>query len=241
MDPRLRAAAELAALSTDLMRERCEESTVRVVVDRVVELVGACRWSSVTLTRRRGRFETVASSDEIADTCDRLQYELKEGPCVEAAREGDILASRDVRHDPRWPRWGTRVVDLGVGSVLSLRLSTPEERLGALNLYSSDTDAFDQDDVDLATIFATHAAVALNRAQLVSGLETAMHSRHMIGVAQGILMNRFGLSIDQSFEVLRRYSNARNEKLRDVAAFVVSHHDLPDKRDEMPVREDGTA
>ena len=64
--------------------------------------------------------------------------------------------------------------------------------------------------------FAAHAANALGAARLVTGLQNAVHSRHLIGVAQGILMNRYELTLEQSFDVLRRFSSQANIKLRDL-------------------------
>ena len=61
-----------------------------------------------------------------------------------------------------------------------------------------------------------------------SGLRTALHSRHMIGVAQGILMQLYELNMDQSFELLRRYSSHTNTKLGEVAEYVVANRALPD-------------
>ena len=72
-----------------------------------------------------------------------------------------------------------------------------------------------------------HATNALNSARLVSGLQTAVHSRHLIGVAQGILMATYDLTMDQSFELLRRYSSQTNTKIRDVAQHVVDTGALP--------------
>ena len=55
----------------------------------------------------------------------------------------------------------------------------------------------------------------------VANLERAIESRHRIGVAQGILMQRFGLTVDQSFSLLLRVSQTRNVKVRDVARKVI--------------------
>ena len=55
-------------------------------------------------------------------------------------------------------------------------------------------------------------------------LRQALESRHAIGLAQGLLMNRYGLTVEQSFEYLRRRSQAENVKLRELAASVVAHH-----------------
>jgi len=118
-----------------------------------------------------------------------------------------------------------------VGSVLAIRLANETETLGALNLYAGPTDAFTRDDVDVALVFAAHATNAMKAAQLVSGLTAAVESRHLIGVAQGILMHRFELSMEDAFEVLRRYSSHTNVKLREVAALVVDTRSLPDLGD----------
>lgn len=52
-------------------------------------------------------------------------------------------------------------------------------------------------------------------------LREALESRHVIGMAQGILIARYGLSIERAFEFLRRLSQDNNTKLKDVAAAVV--------------------
>jgi AmiR/NasT family two-component response regulator len=58
-------------------------------------------------------------------------------------------------------------------------------------------------------------------------LLTALDARTLIGQAQGILMERFGIDADRAFGVLRRYSQARNVKLRVVAEELVSQRSLP--------------
>jgi GAF domain-containing protein len=210
------------------MADGHEVATLKAVVDRAVEVVPGCDWSSVTVRRRGQRLETLASSSPFPEECDQLQYELGEGPCADAVWDADSYLSHDIGADPRWPRWGPRVAALGVGSVLAIRLTTEDETIGALNLYSSAQHVYDEDAIDHATVFTAHAANALGSARLVSGLETAMMSRHQIGIAQGILMSSYGLTIDQAFDVLRRYSSHRNIKLREVAELVVERGRLPD-------------
>lgn len=97
-----------------------------------------------------------------------------------------------------------------------------------LNLYAVGPNAFTEDDLDLALVFASHAAMAMNAARKVTGLQTAVESRHLIGVAQGLLMARHDLTVEQAFELLRRYSTTGNIKLRDLAAEVVRQRGLPE-------------
>ena len=101
-------------------------------------------------------------------------------------------------------------------------------RSRALNLYATSPLAFAPQDVDIALVYTIHAANALTSARLASGLQLVVHSRHLIGVAQGILMGTHQLSMEQSFELLRTYSSQENVKLRDLAQVVVEIGRLPE-------------
>ncbi len=53
-------------------------------------------------------------------------------------------------------------------------------------------------------------------------LTAALDNRTVIGQATGMLMERFGLTAERAFDVLRRMSSEHQRKLRDVAAAVVT-------------------
>lgn len=231
-DPQDSVASFLASISQDLQSGDDEQWTVERIAQRAVEVVPAAQWCGVTLRRRRGRLETVAASDEIAVRCDELQYALGEGPCMDSALNDRPHRIRDMRSDERWPRWSAAVDELGIRSLVSVQLSSStmtgsHEPLGAINLYSGVLDAFSEDDLDLALVYATHAANALAAARTIDGLQTAVHTRHLIGVAQGILIQRYSMSMDQAFETLQRYSSTTNTKLHDLAGAVIANRALP--------------
>jgi hypothetical protein len=103
----------------------------------------------------------------------------------------------------------------------------PPEPTGgrALTLYSHRRGAWDESAYGAASVFAAHVAQALDAATVVSGLRVALRNRHEIGVAQGILMQRHGLTVAQSFDVLQRFSNTSNTKLSEVAGRIVRELD----------------
>jgi GAF domain-containing protein len=221
-------AAQMATVSTELLAEPNEELTVRSIVARALEIVPDAESVSLTVRSRRRRLQTLAATDDLAERADELQYRLKEGPCVDSVEQADWFRSGSVRHDPRWPSWGPRAADLGVGSLLSVLTFSGNEPRGALNIYSRHEGSFGEpDDIELAVLFAVHAANALSAARLVDGLEIAVGSRHVIGMAQGIVMERFGLSADQSFSLLRRLSSVTNTKMAQVARTIVDTREVP--------------
>ena len=221
------AAAFFAKVSRDLLDDPDERVTLQRIAERSVDVVPACDWSGIVLRRRRGRIDSVAWSSPTAHTFDALQDELGAGPGLAAIEENDAQLVDDAHGDPRWQGWTSRLAEAGVGSMLSVPLSTESHALGALNLYAARPGAFDAGSVDRALVFATHAATAIGAARLVTGLQTAVLSRHLIGVAQGIIMHRYDMTMEASFEVLRRYSSHSNRKLRDVAQLVVDQRELP--------------
>lgn len=219
-------ALKLAKVAEELAGERDEALTTARTCELAVELVESCDHASITLRSRRGRLTTVASSSAAAEQYDALQHELGEGPSLETAVSAEVCRSNDVGHDARWPSWGPRAAELGARSLVSVQLTSGEQNvLGAVNLYSSRIGAWDEQGYDLALLFATHAALALDAAQVITGLRAALGSRHHIGVAQGILMQRHGLTLNQSFSVLQRYSNDSNTKVSDVAARIIAEVD----------------
>ena len=220
-------AAYFAALAADLLQTR-GGLTFQRVVDRVVEVVPGAEHAGITLRGKRGRPSTVASTGPIVERVDAQQYALDEGPCLDAARQrAPYLLALDLASETRWPAWAPYAVDAGVRSALSLRLHRGTETLGALNLYASHPEAFGPEVVDVALIFTTHATEALRTSALISDLETALTSRHAIGIAQGVLAARYDISYEAAFAVLHRYSNETNTKLREVAEQVMRIRELP--------------
>ena len=219
--------AVFAALAAELQREPDESVTSRTIVSRMLDLVPEADRVSLTVRTSRGH-RTLASSDSVAEEADALQHDLGEGPCLELAEAGAWSRSGAVGSDTRWPRWGPRAADLGVSSLLAVAVTDPDEPPGALTLYSGEVGAFaDRDVVDLALVYAVHATTALSSARRTSTLQTAVGSRHVIGMAQGIAMERYGIDQEQSFELLRRLSSTSNVKLREVAGQIVETRTIP--------------
>lgn len=198
------------------------EETLRAVTEAAVELVPGCEAASITLRRGNDRMGSVAPTAAFASEADHRQYTLDEGPCLDAARENPLVVSADVATDGRWPRWGPAVRDEhGVAGMLSIQLFSARAVHGALNLYSREPDAFDADAVALASVLSVHAGIAMRTSLLEQDLAAAVESRRLIGQAQGILMERFGLDPEAAFAVLRRLSQSSNVRVIEIAQRLV--------------------
>ncbi|HST64259.1 MAG TPA: GAF and ANTAR domain-containing protein [Mycobacteriales bacterium] len=224
-------AGQFAAVARALESESSVEATLSRIVEVARLIVPGCHHAGITVLRR-GRPETPAATDEVSAAVDAVQYEAGEGPCLSAIVENDTFRTGDLAAETRWPRFsGPAVRRTGVRSVLAYRLFTEGETFGALNLYSRERDAFDDDSVGIGRILTAHAALAFSRAReraQISGLEQAVASNRAIGMAIGILMAIRHVGQDEAFDLLRTVSQRTNRKLREIADDVVHTGQLPD-------------
>lgn len=218
-------AEDLARMAVELHEESGVEQTLQRVVDFALDALG-CKYAGVLLVQD-GKIVETAGTDPIVEKAGQLQLECGEGPCVSAIFDSDSVIIPDTLGDKRYPAWAPMVAELGLRSVLAVRLATSEDRIGSLNMFDPSTDRFDRDDDAVAHVLAQHASVALASTRTEAELWQAADARKLIGQAQGILMERFGLDPDEAFAVLRRYSQDNNVKLREVAERLVETRRLP--------------
>ena len=206
-----------AEVARSLLAQEDVQQTLQKIVDLAVETIDGCDDAGITFLKGR-QVSTPACTGDLPVKVDAIQYETGEGPCLDAIREHEIFHTGDLGRERRWPNFSSRAQrETGVTSMVCFRLFVDGDTLGALNLYSKATDAFDEEATKLGSIFAAHAAVALSSALHDEQMEEALQSRDLIGQAKGILMAREGVGPDEAFDMLRRASQRVNLKLRDVA------------------------
>ena len=219
--------ASLSALSRLSTGGLGLEDLLVQVATFAVQAIPRADGAGLTMIEHERNDIVVASAPFVRDV-DAIQYEIGEGPCISAVSECTTMRSGSLGGDPRWPRFGPRAGRLGVHSVVSLPLVTPDGVLGAINVYAHAKDAFDGEAADLGELFAAPAAIAVQNAQLLAvakrvaaSLQGALSKRAVIDQAVGILMSRAGCTADEAFDRLRRFSQTRNTKLSVVARSLV--------------------
>ncbi|QPP05649.1 GAF and ANTAR domain-containing protein [Streptomyces bathyalis] len=221
-------ATGLANMARDLLAQDSVQKTLDRIVTHAVELVDGCEAAGVMTVENR-QVKTLATSSDVVRASDRLQGALDEGPCFDAARTPkEVYRVADMTETvTRWPHYAPEARKLGVGSMMGFLLYTDEDNLGALDLYSSTPNAFTRQSEHVGWLLASHAAVAFSSARTHAQLHTALETRHNIGEAIGIVMERYHLDEDQAFSVLKKSSQDRNTKLREIVRIVTETGEIP--------------
>ncbi len=216
-----------ASLAESLADIEGVTETIDQIVSFAVQEIDTT-YGGITLVKSGGRaYTTVGATHQSVIEADRIQYELRQGPCVDAAAESTVVVSSYLATDERWPDWGPKASALGFNSVLSAELHARGRRIGALNLYGTSEANFNPEDMALAVLFARQGALALGYARSEEGLREALETRTVIGQAQGLLMERFGIDADRAFATLRRYSQHNNVKLKALCRQLIETRALP--------------
>jgi transcriptional regulator with GAF, ATPase, and Fis domain len=208
-----------------------DEHSIEELLEHVLGIVGRTMASvnagSVSLAEA-SRVYTSNSTADAALYADEAQYRSGLGPCLAAIESGEQIRVEIAEDAERWPDFAAAASEVGFHSSLSTPLRVKARTLGALNLYSVESDGFDPLEQRLASIYAQHASVLLSNAiafmsanETAENLKEALASREAIGIATGLLMGQQTLTREQAFDVLRRSSQRENRKVREIAQDLI--------------------
>jgi ANTAR domain len=214
-------------LERSLAAAESVEDYLRSAVELAGDLVGVEGSYSLSVLLY-GNLFTAATSDRQAWEADQVEYDTDAGPCVESLRNGVLTEVTDLKVDDRWPAWAAVSVMLGFRSAAGIPAEiSPGHRI-ALNLYATTPGAFSGEPMRQGQLFLEELARTLPTAlrlfeqtKLAADLQEALASRSTIDQALGVLMAQNRCTRDAAFAILRRASQHRNLKLRDVAATVI--------------------
>jgi transcriptional regulator with GAF, ATPase, and Fis domain len=219
--------AGLLSLSTLATGQRSLSETLTQVAQFAVLTIPAADGAGLVLLEDR-RPNAVGATAEFIREIDAIENAIAEGPSLSAVADGLVVRSGSLGGERRWPRFGPRVGRLGVHSVLSLPLLTPDGVLGAMNIYAYAKHAFDARSEHSGQMFAVPAAIAVQNAQvlekakrLAASLQSALSTRAVVDQALGIIRSRSGCSSEEAYRRLRVMSQSKNTKLVVVAQSVV--------------------
>ncbi|MFD7241478.1 GAF and ANTAR domain-containing protein [Streptomyces massasporeus] len=222
-------------LDQAMVRSSGLDTLLRDLTDRAVQEVPGAEACSITV-RRAGRLLTLAGSDGMPSGLDLRQYENGSGPCVDAAETGEEQYAPDLAEESRWPSYTEYALSAGVRCVLAVPVAVEGERGAAINFYGVRAGALGTGR-DAARAFAARSGDAIDvalrierRRQSAADVRTALLSRSVIDQAIGILMARERIDARIALERLRRASQDRNVKLRDLCGQLVARVSAPDSR-----------
>jgi GAF domain-containing protein len=192
----------------------------------VLDLTGA----GVTLVHDGTQRFVTAAVESIA-SLERVQEKWQKGPCIDAVASADPVAVPNIAagdaHE-RWPDYVIAAKTAGIQAVAGIPMLAEGEALGAVNLYDSQPRNWSAEDLRVATIFAsiatgylTHASAARQQQRTSEQLQQALNTRLIVEQAKGVLAAKRETTVDDAFQMLRKYARDNRARIHDVSLAVV--------------------
>ncbi len=185
----------------------------------------------------------MGASGAVAEELEKLQFELGEGPAVDASRcnEPSLHPYLDHTAVEMWPGFAPAALDAGIRAVFALPLQTGAVRLGALGLYRAAPGPLSADATSGAFAYADAAVVVFLHLQAQTpsgdGLHTEMEGpfeyNAEVHQATGFLSVTASVGLTEALLMLRAHAFASERPLLEVARDVLARR-LHIERDEDP-------
>jgi signal transduction histidine kinase len=172
----------LKEFAQTLLTDAPSQAILEGLVERIVHVLPITS-AGVTLIVPGEDPEYVAASDSAALRYERLQTELREGPCLAAYASGEAVAVPDLRSETRFPTFCQRALAAGLRAVFTLPLHNGNERFGALDLYRETPGDLSADALDAARTLADVTSVYLVNAK-------TRHEMQELGRAQNDFVSK---------------------------------------------------
>jgi len=230
----------LAALTADARVDRSLPETLCVQCAASLDLWGA----GMSLMNDAGHQGVVGASGPLAARLEDLQFELGEGPALDASRAGTPVLHPDLRagRTPRWPGFGPAAEAFGVRAVFALPLQVGAVRLGSLCLYRPAAGNLDDAKTASAFAYADAAVVVLLHLQAQMAPGDALHPdlgepleyRAEVHQATGFLSVRASIGLTEALLLLHAHAFASDRPLLQIARDVLAGRLNLFPRDELP-------
>jgi hypothetical protein len=173
---------------------------------------------------------SLCSTDAGSALIEQLQYDLGEGPCVDAFQLDRPVLEPDLADPitPRWVAFTEPAVAAGARAVFGFPLQVGAVRLGAMNLYRDRRGPLDAEQYTDALVMAEVAAQAVLLLQadappgaLTAELEAGADLHYVVHQASGMVAVQLGVSVGQAQIRLRAHAFGNGRPLAEVARDVV--------------------
>jgi GAF domain len=174
---------------------------------------------------------SICSTDDVSALIERLQFDLGEGPCVDAHQQNRPVLEPNLGTPsrPRWLAFSPPAFEAGARAVFGFPLRIGAVRLGALNLYADRPGALSDDQHADALSMSTIAAemVLLMQAgappgRLAAELDAGGDFRSAVHQASGMVAAQLDVTVGQALVRLRAHAFGEDRPLNEIAADVVS-------------------
>jgi len=204
------------------------EDILRLIVTVTAEMMGSNICSLMLIDEQKKELVIKATQSVSEEYNKKPPLKLGEGIAGKVAKENKPIAIKDVTKEKEYKHKDIAKRE-GLCSLLCVPLAAKGRVIGAINCYTSTPHEFSETEINILTSVANQAAVAIENAELMvksKVIQEELEIRKRIERAKGVLMKEQGLTEEEAYLKIRRYSMDSRKTMREVAEAIILSSDM---------------
>ena len=212
------------AISSDLYLE----DILKLIVTVTAEVMNS-RICSLMLLDEKEQNLVIRATQSISEEYIKKEP-LKKGQGIawKAVQENKPVTVPDVLKES-----GYKYKDIaekeGLVSLLCVPMAVKKRAIGVLNCYTSKPHKFSKTEINVLTSVANQAAIAIENTELMvktKVIQEELETRKAVERAKGILMKGEGLTEEDAFRKIQKYSMDLRRPMKEVAEAIIMMQDM---------------
>jgi len=204
------------------------EDILHLIVTLTAEMMGSNICSLMLIDEEKKELLIKATQSVSEEYNKKPPLKLGEGIAGKVAKENKPIAVKDVTKEKEYKHKDIAKKE-GLCSLLCVPLAAKGKVIGVINCYTSTPHEFSETEINILTSVANQAAVAIENAELMvksKVIQEELETRKRIERAKGILMRDEGLTEEQAYLKIRKYSMDNRKTMREVAEAIILAADM---------------
>ena len=210
------------------------EELLRLVVNVTAQIMNSKICSLMLLDPEKKELVIKATQSISEEYNKKPNIKLGEGIAGKVAQDKKPICVLDVRKDERYINRDIAEQE-GLYSLASVPLAVKGRVIGVFNCYTSRKHKFSKPELDVLTVLANQAAVAIENAEL--GLrahvaEEALTTRKIIERAKDILSQEANILPSEAYRLIQKESMDKRKSMREIAEAIILAKDIREKKED---------
>lgn len=213
----------LSKISKAITSDLYIEDILRLIVTVTAQVMGSKICSLWLIDEKDNTIKLRATQTISKDYLKERSLQLGEGVVGSVVKERKPAIITEVLEDPRYKEKELARKE-GLSSMLSVPMEVKGKVIGVINCYTSVPHKFTRVEIDMLTVVANQAAIVIENAQLLVEsqiIKEELETRKAVERAKGILMKEEGLSEDEAFRKIQKFSMDTRRDMRQIAEAII--------------------
>ena len=218
----------LSKISKAIASDLYLEDILRLIVAVTAQVMGSNICSLMLLDEKTKELVIRATQSISEEYNKKPPLKIGEGIAGKVVKENKPIAIKDIAKESEY-RYGDIAKKEGLKSLLCVPLAIKDKVIGVINCYTPDPHDFTETEIDVLTSIASQAAIAIENTELMVKsrvIQEELETRKRIERAKGILMKSEGLSEEEAYFKLQKYSMDHRKSMREVAEAIIMAADM---------------